>query len=55
MLWFNRLLWPTLILALIPPQIAFYRNDRPDACAVLLLLQLGIVVFVWHDWERKSP
>lgn len=56
MLWFNRILWPLIVLILAGIQLAFYRAARFDGIALIALIQLGIGVFIWHDWRKlKAP
>ncbi len=54
MTWFNRILWPAVILALFAVEAAFLSADRLDGALIVLALQLGLAVFVWHDWQKKA-
>ena len=55
MLWFNRFFWPALVLVGVLVQVQLYRAGSLPGVGIVFLIQLGIGVFIWHDWKKRGP
>lgn len=49
---FNRVTWPLVALLLVIPEVWVTRAGHLPAIIPMVLIQMGLVVFIAHDWRR---
>jgi len=50
---FNRIIWPALAVLLAVPEVVMAKGGFYGGVATVVLIQVGLGVFIYHDWKKQ--